>query len=343
MRVKKNTLILILVIILAVIVGNRGATPDTSVYYDIFKNIDSYHLSSYSQFYLESQVELGWGWYSKLISFFTSSSFILFGVFSFLTFWTIYKSNNILNLPFIYSLAFYLPSTFFLMQQFMQIRQGLAIPCAILASFLYFDNRIKKSIIFFIIAVMFHQTAFAYILIFCIYLILNKYYKIDFSLKRFYIIIISILICGFFIARLFFLPLAFSLFERVEAYANSDYSEAYDLMSLSNIKFYIEFFIILFLTNERILKNKFYSFMVFIFTIGLTIRISFYDFGILGGRLSVVFLFIEIFLIPFLLIQRLKLIYAYTYMFFYFLMIFYITWFFQVSSYLQDSYFYPLS
>ncbi|MFW2043339.1 EpsG family protein [Acinetobacter sp. ULE_I001] len=342
MRVKKNTLVLIFVIILATIVGYRGSTPDTVVYLDIFNHINSYNLYSYTGFYSDAQVELGWGWYSKIISFFTDSSFILFGVFSFLTFWMIYKANNILRFPFIYTLAFYLPSSFFLMQQFMQIRQGLAIPAAILASFLYIDNKKKESFVFFIVAIMFHQTAIAYLLVFLLYLFINRFYSISFSLKRFLFVILSVLVLGFFVARVVVLPLAFSAFERLVSYADTEYAEANDLLSLSNIKFYLEFIIIIIFSNKKFLEDKFYIFMVFIFTVGLTIRIAFYDFGILGGRLSVVFLFIEIFLIPYLLYRKIKKPYFYFCLIVYFVLIFYISWVYQVSQYLQDSYFIPL-
>ncbi|WP_296283152.1 EpsG family protein, partial [uncultured Acinetobacter sp.] len=153
MRVKLNSLFFLIAVPLILLVGFRGWTPDTQTYFNIFKQIDSYDLFSYSGFYADSQVELGWGLYSKVISYFTQSSIVLFSIFSFFTFWLIYRLDNILNISFIHTLAFYVPSTFFLMQQFMQIRQGLAIPAVMLASFLFIDNKKKEAIIFFIIAI----------------------------------------------------------------------------------------------------------------------------------------------------------------------------------------------
>lgn len=327
---------------IVILVGMRGATPDTQVYYDIFKYIDSYNLYSYTRFYTDSQVELGWGWYAKVVSLFTSSSFVLFSGFSLLIFWVIYKADNVLQMSYLYTLAFYLPSSFFLMQQFMQIRQGLAIPAAILASFLYINNKKKESFVFFIVAIMFHQTAIAYLLVFLLYLFINRFYSISFSLKRFLFVIFSILVLGFFAARVVILPLAFSAFDRLVSYADTEYAEANDLLSLSNIKFYLEFIIIVMFSNKKFLEDKLYVFMVFIFTVGLTIRIAFYDFGILGGRLSVVFLFVEVFLIPYLLYRKIKKPYFYFCLITYFVVIFYISWVYQVSQYLQNSYFTPL-
>lgn len=342
-KIKLNSFYFILLIPIILLVGMRGATPDTQVYFNIFKYIDSYNLYSYKDFYVDSQVELGWGWYSKIISYFTKSSAILFSVFSFFIFWLIYRSDNILKLSFIHTLAFYIPSTFFLMQQFMQVRQGLATPSVILASLLFIDNRKKESIFFFIIALLFHQSTIAYILVFAVYIIFEKYYYKISKVNFFRIFNLLVLILGFFVAKLIVFPIAFSVFDRLNDYSGSVYAEANDIFSLSNIKFYLEFILILTLTTKKLLNNKFYVFMVFMFTVGLTIRLAFYDFGILGGRLSVVFLFIEIFLIPLLLYTRFSRLYFYTFLLIYFIVIFYVTWYFQVAQYLQNSYFIPLS
>ena len=342
MRIKLNSLFFLAIFPLILLVAFRGRTPDTQTYYDIFKYIDSYNLFSYREFYLDSQVELGWGWYAKIISFFSQSSELLFGIFSFFTFFLIYRSNKILNQSFIHTLAFYVPSTFFLMQQFMQIRQGLAIPAALLASFLFLDNKKKQSLLFFIVALMFHQTSIAFILVFFAFVFLEKKYRNILNINFFRVFNILILIVGFFVVRLIVFPIAFSIFERLEDYSDSVYAEANEIFSLSNIKYYLEFILVLTLTTSDLLKNRFYVFMTFLFTVGLTIRLGFWDFGILGGRLSVVFLFVEIFLIPFLLYRRFSRFLFYSFLLIYFIVVFYVTWFFQVSEYLKNSYFIPL-
>ncbi|ENX61609.1 MULTISPECIES: EpsG family protein [Acinetobacter] len=326
----------------SLIVGGRGNTNDTYTYYSIFKNIDSYDLTSYYNFYLLSGVELGWGLYSKVISIFSDSSLVLFSIFSFLTFSFIYKASHIIRLNYAYVMAFYIPSGFFLMQQFMQIRQGLAVPAVVLASLLYLSNKKKWSIVFFIIAILFHQITFSYILIFLCYLLLDRKYPLSYSRLRFYSVLFGILFFVFILARTVMLPLASSFFDRLVSYSNSDYAEEVGFFSLANIKFYLEFVLILCLTNKKILLNKFYVFMVFIFTVGLTLRIAFFDFGILSGRLSNVFLFIEIFLIPYLLSQRLKKAPFYLFLTLYFIIIFYVTWVYQAGLFLQDYYFIPL-
>ncbi|PVA02643.1 EpsG family protein, partial [Acinetobacter nosocomialis] len=97
-----------------------------------------------------------------------------------------------------------------------------------------------------------------------------------------------------------------------------------------------------FFMHKKDLNDKFLILMIFVFTIGLAIRIAFFDFAILSGRLSNVFLFIEIFLMPYFIYKRFSKIVLLTTLVLYFLIIGFISWNFQVAEYLADSYFYPL-
>lgn len=343
-RVSLNWFIfIILVTPLSLIVGNRGNTNDTSTYYSIFKNISYYDLTNFGNFYLETGIELGWGLYSKLISLFSDSSVVLFTTFSFLTFYFIYKTCSIIKLKFIYAMCFYLPTSLFLMQQFMQIRQGFAIPVAIYASFLYLENKKIASIIFFILAFLFHQTIIAYVLIFLVFLFVYKKIFEQARVLSFKFHLIVILLIGIILARVIFMPLALLFFDRLQAYSiSTEYSESVSLLGLANIKFYLEFIFLLFFLNKKDLSDKFLIFMIFIFTIGLAIRVAFFDFAILSGRLSNVFLFIEIFLMPYFICKRFSKIVVLTTLVLYFFIIGFISWNFQVAEYLAESYFSPL-
>lgn len=342
--VKKDFIYFLLIsITLALIVGNRGSTNDTYTYYSIFKNIDNFDLSDYILFYKETGVEIGWGWYSKVISIFTESSAVLFSLFSFFIFYFLFKISEIINLKYLYIMFFYLPTGFFFMQQFMQIRQALAVPLVIYAAVIFLDGKKKTSTVFFLLALVFHQISIAFIIIFFSYLIISRYYPLDFSVKRFLMVNIIVLIIGFILARLLFLPLAMGLSDRVSAYSNTDYAENVGFLSLANIKFYIEFLIILFFTNSKLISNKFFVFFVFCFTVGLTLRLAFFDFAILSGRLSNAFLFVEVFLIPMLLLNRLSINFFYLYTFIYFFLLLYVTWNFQAAQFLELAYFIPLS
>lgn len=343
LAIKKNFLwFLMLSVPLALVVGNRGDTNDTSIYYSIFKNINNYNLTNFGDFYLETGVELGWGLYSKFISLFSNSPVVLFSVFSLLTFYFINKICNIIKLDFIYVMCFYLPTSFFLMQQFMQIRQGFAVPVAVYASFLYLKNKKAISILFFILAFLFHQTIIVYILFFFVFLfIYEKIFKQG-RILHFKGYLLAILLIGVVFARIIFMPLALSFFDRLQAYSNTGYSESVSLFGLANLKFYLEFVFILFYMHKKDLSDKFLIFMFFVFTIGLAIRIAFFDFAILSGRLSNVFLFIEIFLMPYFIYKRFSKVVLFTTIVLYFLVIGYISWNFQVAEYLEKSYFSPL-
>ncbi|EPG6921930.1 EpsG family protein [Acinetobacter baumannii] len=344
LKIRKELLIfLILSSFLSLLVGFRGNTNDTITYYMIFKNIGSYDLTNFSLFYNETGVEIGWGLYSKIISLFSDSPVVLFTIFSFFTFFTFYRISRLVEIKFLYVMLYYLPTGFFMMQQFMQIRQGFAIPLVIYGSVLYLSGKKYISLVFFILAVLFHQSSLAFILIFISYLFFNNFLKINTSVFKFFIINILILVFGFIVARFILLDAAMDYFQRLEAYSTTDYAESVGFFSLSNIKFYIEFFLIFLLLNNRLLLNKFIVFFVFIFTVGLSLRVAFYDFGILSGRLSNTFLLIEVFLMPMLLSSRLNKIYLYIYFLLYFLVIFYVTWTFQASEIIKNNYFLPLS
>lgn len=342
--VKRDFIFFLLIsIFLSLVVGNRGDTNDTSIYYSIFKNIDNFNLSDYISFYNETGVEIGWGWYSKIISFFSESSVVLFTFFSFLIFLILYRISEIIKIKYIYILYFYLPTGFFLIQQFMQIRQALAIPLVIYGAVSFLSGNKKTSVILFFFAVMFHQVSIAFILVFLLYLLLTKYYTLGYSVSRFIIVNIVIVVVGFFLARTIFLPLASNFFDRIETYSSTDYAENVGFFSLANIKFYIEFLMILILVNRKLLANNFFVFFVCCFTVGLTLRLAFFDFAILSGRLSNVFLFVEIFLIPILLLNRLSIQTFYFYAFSYFVLLLYVTWNFQAAQFLESAYFIPLN
>ncbi|MFJ1298287.1 EpsG family protein, partial [Acinetobacter baumannii] len=80
---------------------------------------------------------MGWGLYSKIISLFSDSPVVLFTIFSFFTFFTFYRISRLVEIKFLYVMLYYLPTGFFMMQQFMQIRQGFAIPLVIYGCLLY--------------------------------------------------------------------------------------------------------------------------------------------------------------------------------------------------------------
>lgn len=340
MRVSRRLFYFILFLPIALLVGLRGATPDTAVYYNLFKDVDSYDLKNYYNYYLESGVELGWGLYSKIIIQFTDNSAILFSLFSALIFYFIYKTTDILKLNYLHTLVFYIPTGYFFMQQFMQIRQAFSVSVAIYASLLLLNNKFAKSLIFFILAFLFHQMSLSIIIISLIYYFVSRNIDVSKSLFLFRLYNFLIIFLGFLVIEFILKNYVIGQVSRLEAYSETnEYGKSVGFFSPANIKNYLLFIIFMALTNEKLIANKNYVFLFYIFTIGLTIRIGFYDFAILSGRLSNVFLYVEIFLLPFIFNSRFKVELKYFLMLIYFLLIISITWFFQASEYLETSYF----
>lgn len=300
--IKKNTIIFLLVsIFVALIVGNRGGTRDTIVYYSVFKYIDILDLLNPIQFYVFTGMEIGFGWYCYLISFITNSHIVLFTVFSFITFYVIYLVSHKIEVSPTFVLLLYLSSGYFLLLQFMQIRQGFATPLALYALTIFMSKRDKFYIRFLLITLLafsFHQVALPIV---CIGILLSLLLRIRMSLIKFKWLSIVILIAFILIAKFALADFLVSVSSRVETYSNSaEYSEDIGIFRLPNIKAFFTFLFILFFMNKNLYENKLFAIFFLLFTIGVAFRIGFSEFAILSGRFATAFSFSEIFILPFI-------------------------------------------
>ncbi|MDC4991039.1 EpsG family protein [Acinetobacter baumannii] len=338
---KDKVLFFLFVIPVAILVGSRGATPDTQVYYNVFKYIDSFNLWDPKGFYQETGMEIGFGWYSWLVGSISNSSFILFFVFSLINFYFIYKTSEYLRLPSIYSLLFYLPSAYFFMQQFMQMRQGLAISMVVYSCIRLLNSR-KDILPWLVLLISFfiHQTAGLVFLFAVIFYFFKDSFL--FSTER----IKWTLLLSFFIFVLFFkfflLSLLVDSFARLQSYANTDnYSENIALFSLPNIRTMLVVAFLLFFSKENILIKNSYKFFLYLMIIALAARVGFSEFAIMSGRLSTAFSYVEIFALPILLLSRFNKGYCLLFAITYFILQIVITLGFQ-APYLIEMYYYPL-
>ena len=300
--IKKNTVIFLLVsLLVALIVGNRGDTRDTIIYYYVFRYIDILDLLNPAKFYIFTGMEIGFGWYCYLISFITNSHIVLFTVFSFITFYIIYLVSRKIEINPTFVLLLYLSSGYFLLQQFMQIRQGFATPLALYALTIFMSKRDKFYIWFLLITLLafsFHQVSLPII---CIGVLLNLLLRIKMSLIRFKWLSIVILIAFILIAKFALTDFLTSVSSRVETYSNSaEYSGDIGVFRLPNIKAFLTFLFILFFMNKDLYENKLFAIFFLLFTIGVAFRIGFSEFSILSGRFATAFSFSEIFILPFI-------------------------------------------
>ena len=341
--IKKNTIVFLLVsLLVALIVGNRGDTRDTIVYYSVFKYIDVFDLLNPIQFYAFTGMEIGFGWYCFLISLLTQSHIIFFTIFSFLTFYIIFLVSKKINIKIIPVLLLYLSSGYFLLQQFTQIRQGFATPLALyaLAIFISKDNKFSMKFLFLtLLALSFHQTALLIVIIGIFLSLILKFLSLSFNEFRWCSVII--LIVFIVIAKFVLVDILISISSRVEEYSSStEYAEDLGIFRLPNIKSFFTFLFILFFMNGKMYENNLFKVFFLLFVVGVAFRIGFSDFAILSGRFATAFSFSEIFILPFVF-------YRFKYFRTILLMLFVIlqaiaTYVFQ-APYVMDDYFKPLA
>lgn len=335
--VKKNTIFSLLIIIfITLIVTFRGNTRDTYIYTFLFKNIHNQNLLSPSLFYIDTGIEWGFGlitYFSKIIH---DSVNFLFFIVSFLTTYSIYKTSRIINVNFGIVLLAYLP-TFFIVQQLMQIRQGLATSLIFLALFTYQYNR-KYSILLMIVAPFIHSSA---LIVYPLIILLTKPFEKFWQLFNKYTVIISVLIILFMtISGGIFNDILSQYSSRAAAYSKleSDLNATRGIFNIANVREYV--LLLFFIAhNKYFRKNKAYYILLLSYVLDVAVRISFRDSAIISGRLGAVFAYAEIFLFPIVLslyfkYTRLMIIIAY------FFISLYISLYIRVPYMLED-YFTP--
>ncbi|WP_386693253.1 EpsG family protein [Lonepinella sp. MS14434] len=284
---------------MAIIVGNRGGTRDTDVYYGVYSNILNYSLFSPTEFYTQTNMEIGFGWYSYFIHFFSDNSpVLLFLVFSLLIFYVTFKVAIKHKLELWIFLLIYLSSMYFLSLQFMIIRQGVSIPLALWAIIMLSENRHLKFLIISFLAIIFHQLAIPALLAGCFFLwIHGVVQKWGIKLTTIKFLYFIVLIFSFLMAKYVLIDLLLNLSSRVELYSNSEYSESVGLFRLPNIRSLLVFLFILVFLNNTLCKNKIFFIFLSIYTVGVGLKFGFADFSILSGRFSVAMTFTEIYLL----------------------------------------------
>lgn len=323
-------------------VGLRGGTPDTQIYFDVFKSIGTLDLLNPIKFYFETGMEIGFGWFSWLISQFSTSSLILFSLFSLLNFYFIYLTCRELNLKYIYALFFYIPSQYFFLQQFMQMRQGLAVSIVVYAAVKAL-NRQKLTLstaLLFVLAFSFHQVSIALIAAFFLFYIFKNNVltsRIAFMYVYWISFVVLVLLCKFLI-----LDLVIGASGRLQDYANTDlYAADISLFSLPNIRTFLILLFLTFFAGEHLKQSQIYRFFLYLMFVAMAVRIGFSDFAIMSGRLATAFSYVEIFALPLLMISRFKPFPAIALSLIYFILLIIVTLHFQ-APYLLEMYGLPL-
>ncbi len=201
-------------------------------------------------------MEPGIGIIFSIVYFFSQSSFVIFFTISLLIFLFYYLIVKNLNLNPVTLLLIYICSGYFVFQQFMQIRQGLAAFLVLYASLCLFDRKYFLALSVFLFAIYTHQSSilpilssiFIYILfIFC-----------NFSKNKFIVINLIILLFVYFFSKLYLINYLIVSSERVESYTNiSQYSGQVSFFGFNNIRILLLYlFIFFFFINLLLMIEK---------------------------------------------------------------------------------------
>lgn len=335
--VKKDFLLFIsFSLFLSLIVGFRGNTRDTIVYYNVFKHISEFDLLNPSTFYNQTGMEIGFGWYSQIISLFSGTIVLVFWSWSLWTFYSLYLVTQKIKIKFIWVLLLYISSGYFLIWQFMQIRQGLAVPLAFYAISMFIINKNKLFFVFLsLLSIAIHQSAL--IIIFCgmFCSLFSHYHKM--GILRFKIFSLLLFLVLILLNKLIFINVLNILSERISSYSEI-YLNVENGLRLPDVKALIILLILMFFSTENMYSNKVYQTFYLMFVIGVACRIGFIDLPILSGRFASALTFSEIFILPFIFYRFKSL--GVTFIIFFIALQAISTYGFQVPDDFYESYFY---
>lgn len=303
-RSLKYTLFIAVCIALALIVAMRGETRDTQNYLEVYRSLDEFPWSPV-EFQAQYYMEWGYGLLTGLVKLAGLPPEVLFFIVSALTFFAIAKASKAFGLEAWSAMPFYL-STFFLPQQFMQIRQGLAVALAFWALALLVRSS-RSWLLAGAVALtsaLFHIVALAS---FVVTLVGLRFTPRQRSSKNwFWALVIFTLIVA--VCRVVSSTDIFVLTDRIGTYVNSEeYGATRSVFEPANIRaILMTFAFIIFRPCED--SHSFHTYMVLLglYIAHLGIRVGLIDFAIMSGRLGSSLGFAEIFLLPFILRDRVQ-------------------------------------
>lgn len=288
---------LILIVGMSFLAAFRGDTFDTQNYRDIYNNIDWIEgpVNIWNKYY----IEYGFIIFNNIIKIIAGENVIIyFFVATFFSLCLFYKSAKLLKVDTFESILI-LSGTYFPLLYLIQMRQGVAISLAIFAVCLYYKKRsLVQFIIIALISISIHLSTLLFILAGFIYPWYEKNNKNYIgNIKIFFFSLTA----SFFIVYIF-RNIGIDKFD----YYITNYDEAVDLMSLTNIKYYTLLIVLLIIYNKNGDNN--FKFLLYFITLNVGFRVGLYEIFVLSGRLTSIFSIIEIFTIP-MIIKNLKINY----------------------------------
>lgn len=284
---------------LALLVAMRGNTRDTFVYLEVFRDLSQIPWNPI-EFQEQYFMEWGFGLLSGFVKLLALPPEVLFFIISALTFFAIAKASVAFGLNAWSAIPFYLP-TFFLTQQLMQIRQGLAVALAFwaIALLIQSNRRWLAAGIVSLSAPLFHVASLVPIVV---ALAIKRFTPIQRSYKNWLLALITLALI-IFLSRAILSFELLKLTDRISVYIyDAEHGATRSIFDLANLRaIFLTLLFIIFRPQQDHLWFRTYMFLLGMYIVHLGIRIGFIDFAILSGRLATTIGFAEIFLLAFML------------------------------------------
>jgi hypothetical protein len=281
------------------LVALRGDTRDTSNYLEVYRGLTSFPWSP-AEFQNEYFMEWGFGILASLTKQLGIPPEGLFFIVSALTFLAISRASKTFGLDPWSALPFYL-STFFLTQQFMQIRQGLAVAIAFWAISIIIQRPQSwlKSAVLTIVGVLFHVVSIIPILFAIIITRLTPAHRSYKNWSWASTILGTIIVACWLVSS----AGLFELTTRISNYiGDQEFGVARSITDTANLRA-VTLTLLFIILRPSADRPWFKAYMVLLsmYIANLGIRIGFIDIAILSGRIGSAFGFSEIFLLPLLI------------------------------------------
>lgn len=284
------------------LVALRGDTRDTFQYLDVYWSLNEFPwnpIEFQGQFFME----WGFGLLAAIVKFAGFPPEVLFFLVSAMTFFAIAKASLAWGLEAWSAVPFYL-STFFLPQQFMQIRQGLAVALAFwaIALLVRAPRRWVAAIFITVAGALFHIVSLAPVLIAAVVLRFTPTRRTASQWLQ------ALLVFGLIVAvcRAVSSLDVFTLIDRIGTYVNDEeYGASRSVFEPANLRaILLTLTFIAFRPTEERSWFRAYMLLLTLYVVHLGFRIGLIDFAILSGRLGSSLGFSEIFLLPLLIRDR---------------------------------------
>lgn len=288
---------------LIAVAGLRGDTRDTDLYISVFDAVDAFPWNPI-EFYAEHGMEWGYALASWLVKGMGLGPTTLFVLISAATCFFIARAALNVGLGAFEAAPFYLGS-FFLLQQLMQIRQGLGSAFGLWIVTLIAARRqsVWTGGVQMLTGAMIHLTAVLPALgAHLLRRVMPRPTRTGVALWA-----ATIAAAAFALSRAFMSLDLIAELGRLSMYAEDEaYSAARGILAPANVRAVLLLLIFLWAATAALLRSRAYVLMVGLYAAHVGMRFGFFDFLILSGRLSTVLGFVEILLLPMLLRARVR-------------------------------------